>query len=150
MNLYLLTYIRRSLSRSGAILTALFVLSAPQTASAQFSVCNRTFDVINVALGQYDIDDFETSGWWTVGPNQCANVIDRILTARYVYVFAQDVFGREILTGATPMCVAPKRFDIKGDGDCLVRGYLEAKFQEVDTLRSERWTLFIYPPAGQS
>lgn len=117
-------------------------------AAAQFQVCNQTFDVVNVAVGQYDRDAFETSGWWTIGPNQCANVIDRELRARYIYVFAQDVFGKSVLTGATPMCVAPDRFEIRGETDCLVRGFIEARFLEVDTLRTERWTLFINAPPG--
>lgn len=115
-------------------------------ATSQFAVCNQTFDVLNVALGAYDHGDFETSGWWTIGPNQCANVIYEELTSRYIYVFAKDVFGREVLTGATPMCVAPDRFEIRGEQDCLIRGLIEARFHEVDTRKSERWTLFIYPP----
>ena len=115
---------------------------------AQFSICNQTFDVVNAAIGSYERDSFKTSGWWTIGPNQCANVIDETLHARYYYVFAQDVFGRIVLSGATPMCIAPGRFEIPGETDCLIRGYIEARFHEVDTLRSERWTLFIYPPAN--
>lgn len=116
-------------------------------AKAQFQVCNQTFDVVNLALGHFVRAAFETTGWWTVGPNQCVFLIEDQLEARYVYVFAQDVFGRVILSGATPMCVAPDRFVIRGERDCLVRGFLEARFHEVDTLRSERWTLFLYPPA---
>jgi uncharacterized membrane protein len=119
----------------------------PAPARAQFAVCNQTLTVLNVAIGRFEYDDFVTSGWWTVGPNRCANVIDEVLDVRYVYVFAQDVFGKEIMSGATPMCIAPKRFDIRGEADCLLRGYLEARFQEVDTYKSERWTLFIYPPS---
>ncbi|WP_245216631.1 DUF1036 domain-containing protein [Sagittula salina] len=115
-------------------------------AQAQFAVCNQTLNVMNVAVGRYDYENFTTSGWWTVGPNRCANVIDEVLNARYVYVFAQDVFGKEIMNGATPMCIDTKRFDIVGEEDCLVRGYLEARFKEVDTFKSERWTLFVYPP----
>ncbi len=119
---------------------------SPCPAQAAFSVCNQTLDVINVAIGQYKREAFETSGWWTVGPNQCATVIDAPLVSRYVYVFAQDVFGREILRGATPMCVEPERFEIRGEEDCLTLGYLEARFHEVDTQRAESWSLFIYPP----
>jgi uncharacterized membrane protein len=115
-------------------------------AQARFSVCNQTLDVVNVATGIYEIDSFVTSGWWTIGPNQCADVIERQLEARYVYVFAQDVFGRVVLSGSTPMCVAPDRFEIRGETDCLVRGYLDARFHEVDTLQTERWQLFLYPP----
>ncbi|WP_276152766.1 MULTISPECIES: DUF1036 domain-containing protein [unclassified Sulfitobacter] len=134
---------------TGLVVCALGLASLlPARAAAQFAVCNQTFDVINVALGAYDRTAFNTSGWWTIGPNQCANVIDDILTARYFYVFAKDVFGREVLTGATPMCVAPDRFEIRGEGDCLVRGLIEARFHEVDTRKSERWTLFVYPPPG--
>lgn len=122
------------------------MLLLPAQARAQFSVCNQTLNVLNVAVGRYQYDAFVTSGWWTVGPNRCANVIDEELNVRYVYVFAQDVFGKVIMSGATPMCVGPKRFDIRGEEDCLLRGYLEARFHEVDTFKSERWQVFIYPP----
>ncbi len=99
-----------------------------------------------MAIGTFERDALFTEGWWTIGPNQCANVIDDELTARYVYVFAQDVFGKMIVAGATPMCVAPHRFRIEGETNCLLNGYIEAPFQEVDTQRTERWTLFITPP----
>lgn len=122
-----------------------FALFAPP-AQAQFAVCNQTFDVVNVAIGKYDENLFETSGWWTIGPNQCANVVTEELTVRYIYVFAQDVFGKTILTGSVPMCVAPDRFEIRGETDCLVRGFIEARFHEVDTQRTERWTMFLVPP----
>jgi len=128
-----------------AALTALTV-SAP-AARAQFSVCNQTLNVLNVAIGRFVFDSFTTSGWWTIGPNRCANVIDEQLGVQFVYVFAQDVFGKEIMSGATPMCIAPDRFDIEGEEDCLLRGYLPARFHEVNTFKSERWTLFIYPPS---
>jgi len=128
------------------ILLATTQLLASEPAHAQFSVCNQTLDVVNVAIGRFDAGEFETSGWWTVGPNQCANVVETQLSARYLYAFAQDVFGRIVLAGAKPMCVAPGKFEIRGETDCLVRGFLEARFLEVDTRRSERWTLFLYPP----
>jgi len=118
------------------------------TASAQFAVCNQTFDVVNVAIGQYRREAFITSGWWTIGPNQCANVIDEELRARYIYVFAQDVFGKEVLSGSTTMCVGPNRFEITGETDYLVRGFIEARFHEVDTRRTERWKLFLTPSGG--
>jgi uncharacterized membrane protein len=112
---------------------------------AEFAVCNQSFDVVNVAIGQYERSDFVTRGWWTVGPNQCANVIRDKLETRYVYVFAQDVFGNAILNGGTSMCVGPKRFEIQGEADCAVRGYVEVPYVEVDTQRTERWTLFLSP-----
>ena len=127
---------------SARILSAfLALLSGP--AAAEFAVCNQSFDVVNVAIGQYEEDDFVTRGWWTVGPNQCANAVRDRLEARYVYVFAQDVFGNAILNGSTPMCIGIERFEIAGVEDCLARGFLSADFIEVDTLRTERWTLFL-------
>lgn len=134
------------LSKLGPIgaLGVLAALSA-SPAAAEFAVCNQSFDVVNVAIGQFERDSFVTRGWWTVGPNQCANVIKEKLQARYVYVFAQDVFGNAILNGATNMCVGPKRFEIQGEKDCAVRGFLEVPYVEVDTQRTERWTLFLTP-----
>ncbi|PID35336.1 MAG: hypothetical protein CR964_00095 [Rhodobacterales bacterium] len=129
------------------IVFTLFFQSLPHPARAEFAVCNQTFDVVNVAIGKYDRNVFATSGWWTIGPNQCANVITQELSVRYVYVFAQDVFGKVVLSGTTQMCVAPDRFDIRGEQDCAARGYINAPFHEVDTLATERWTLFLASPS---
>jgi uncharacterized membrane protein len=123
------------------------ILATGSAAHAEFAVCNQSFDVVNVAIGQYERDAFVTRGWWTVGPNQCANVIKEKLDARYVYVFAQDVFGNAILNGGTSMCVGPRRFEIQGEKDCAVRGFIEVPYVEVDTQRTERWTLFLTPQA---
>lgn len=127
----------------GALMLCLFGAGA---ARAEFAVCNQSFDVVNVAVGQFEEGEFGTQGWWTVGPNQCANVIREPLEARYIYVFAQDVFGKAILNGTTPMCIGVEKFTIRGETDCLLRGYLEAGFFEVDTQKTERWTLFLSAP----
>jgi uncharacterized membrane protein len=125
-------------------LTAAFIAALTATpAAAEFAVCNQSFDVVNVAVGQFVGADMVTEGWWTIGPNQCANVIRNELTARFIYVFAQDVFGKSILSGTTPLCIEPAKFEIRGEADCTQRGFLEVPFVEVDTLRSERWTLFL-------
>jgi uncharacterized membrane protein len=125
--------------------TIAVLLLTTSPAMAEFAVCNQSFDVVNVAIGQFERGAFVTRGWWTVGPNQCANVIREKLDARYVYVFAQDVFGNAILNGGTNMCIGPKEFEIQGEKDCAVRGYLEVPYVEVDTQRTERWTLFLTP-----
>lgn len=126
-------------------LLSLAVTASPLAAQAAFAICNQSFDVVNVAIGQYEDDTWVTRGWWTVGPNQCANAIREGLTARYIYVFAQDVFGNEVLNGSTPMCIGTAKFEARGVEDCLVRGYLTANFIEVDTQATERWTLFLTP-----
>ncbi|MCQ0969165.1 DUF1036 domain-containing protein (plasmid) [Paracoccus sp. TK19116] len=117
-------------------------LAAP-AARAEFRLCNQSFDVLNIALGQPHDDDFRSEGWWRVAPNQCATLIRGDLPARYLYVFATDVFGKEALSGSVPLCVAPKRFRIEGNANCLLRGYLDARFVEIDTGTAKDWTLNI-------
>lgn len=126
----------------------LLALMVPGAAKAQFAVCNQSFDVVNVAIGQPGLEGFSTEGWWTIGTNQCANVIQDELQNRYIYVYATDVFGQPLLDGAFSMCVGPKRFEIDGVQDCWGRGYQGADFFEVDTKETERWTLFLSPPGG--
>ncbi len=141
---------RRIPARSGAILggfLAVLLAGTPQSARANFQFCNQTLDVVNVAVGQWDVDEWESSGWWTVGPNQCANLIEHTLTARYVYVFARDVFNKAVLAGDTTMCIDPGEFRLRGGEDCLVNGHIPAQFYEVDTRRSERWTFYLSEPA---
>jgi uncharacterized membrane protein len=124
----------------------LLLLAAAGPARAEFSVCNQTLDVVNVAIGQQGPEAFTTEGWWTIGSNQCALVIREELRNRFIFVYASDVFGQPILRGAQSMCVAPKRFSIDGIESCWQRGYIEAKFLEVDTQAVERWTLFLTDP----
>jgi len=131
----------RKWAASGLIAAGLMAAAGP--ARAVFAVCNQSFDVVNVAIGLYEDGGFVTRGWWTIGPNQCANAVQESLTERYIYVFAQDVFGNIILNGATPMCVGTDRFVIRGIEECLLRGHLAADFIEVDTQQTERWTLFL-------
>ncbi|UWQ81764.1 DUF1036 domain-containing protein (plasmid) [Leisingera sp. S132] len=118
-------------------------LIAVRPARAAFTVCNQTLDVANLAVGVSEGDVFETLGWWVVGPSQCADLISHKLRSRYVYVFAKDVFGRVLLEGAAPMCVDAGRFRIRGESDCLVRGYTGARFHEVDTQQADSWTFFL-------
>lgn len=119
------------------------IIGMQSAARAEFSVCNQSLEVMNVAIGQLHHDKFRTQGWWKIGPNQCASIIQKPLKSRYIYVFAKDVFGKELLNGSVPMCISPNYFLIDGETDCLVRGFLPARFIEVDTNKSQRWTIFI-------
>lgn len=123
-------------------------LFLPGTALAQFAVCNQSYDVVNVAIGRDMTGEMQTDGWWTVGPNQCANVVREELTNRYIYIYAQDVFGQPILNGTNRMCIAPRKFTIRGITDCWRLGHIEAGFIEVDTQKTQRWTLFLGAPPG--
>lgn len=119
------------------------LICAADPAAAQFAVCNQSFDVVNIAVGRDFQGDFQTEGWWTVGPNQCANVVKDELESRYIYIYAQDVFGQPILRGTTEMCISPRKFVIRGLTECWSRGDVTAGFIEVDTQKTVRWTLFL-------
>ena len=127
---------------------AVAVLGVSAQARAEFAVCNQSFDVVNVAIGQLSGDQFETEGWWTIGTNQCANVVKEELGNRYIYVYATDVFGQPIIDGTVSMCIGEKRFVIEGIENCWERGHKAAMFREVDTQDTVRWTLFLSPPGG--
>lgn len=123
------------------LLLALIFVGGP--AAAQFAVCNQSFDVVNIAIGREIQGDFQTEGWWTVGPNQCANVVKHALKSRYIYIYAQDVFGQPILRGTTQMCISSRKFILRGITECWSRGNVTAGFIEVDTQETPRWTLFL-------
>jgi len=116
---------------------------ATSPARAEFTVCNQTLDVVNLAVGQEIDKSFQTEGWWTVGANQCVNVIREELGNRYIYIYATDVFGHGILSGSTDMCVEKRRFTIRGIDDCWKNGHIAARFYEVDTQEQSRWTFFL-------
>lgn len=140
-----LSYAVRCIAAFGALGLGGLLLSAG-VARAEFAVCNQSFDVVNVAIG-WDVDgDFQTEGWWTIGTNQCANVIRDELESRYIYVYAQDVFGKPMLNGTTTMCIETKRFTIRGISSCWSRGHIQARFIEVDTEKTQRWSLFLATP----
>lgn len=118
-------------------------------ARAEFTVCNQTLDVVNLAVGQEVREQTEaeafwqTEGWWTVGANQCVNVIRDVLVNQFIYIYATDVFGQPLLSGSTSMCVGTRRFVIRGDKECWASGHQAVPFFEVDTQKTERWTLFL-------
>lgn len=132
---------RRRFAAAG--LTLLAATALPAVARAEFTVCNQTLDVVNLSVGQKVDGSFQTDGWWTVGVNQCVNVIREELTNRYVYIYATDAFGHAILSGSTDMCVDKRRFTIRGIEECWQRGHIAARFYEVDTQAQIRWTFFL-------
>ena len=122
--------------------TLLSLLSIDR-AHAEFTVCNQTLDVVNLAVGQKVDHVDQTDGWWTIGANQCVNVIREELANRYIYIYATDVFGHAILQGSIEMCINRRRFTIRGIEECWQRGHIAARFVEVDTLDQVRWTYFL-------
>lgn len=138
---------RAWLDRSVLAMLAAFACFWAGSARAEFTVCNQTLDVVNLAVGQEVDQAFQTDGWWTIGANQCVDVIREELSNRYIYVYATDVFGNGMLEGSTDMCIEKRRFTIRGIDRCWQRGHILARFVEVDTQEQLRWTFFL---TGQS
>jgi len=115
-------------------------------ARAEFTVCNQTLDVVNVAVGQDVNDTIQTEGWWTIGANRCVDVIREELANRFIYIYTTDVFGQPVLEGNAAMCTGSKRFVIRGTDLCWQRGFRAAQYLEIDTQGEVRWTVFIRQP----
>ncbi|MEM8811303.1 MAG: DUF1036 domain-containing protein [Pseudomonadota bacterium] len=143
-----MTHVRRYGSRAGqralmAGLIAFLTGLSPTGAKAQFTICNQTLDVFNVAIGSEVDQEFQTEGWWTIAANRCVDVIRKELINRYIYVYATDVFRQPVMDGTVSMCIGADKFVIRGTDACWQRGYRAAHFAEVDTQAVERWTLFV-------
>ena len=135
---------------SRAAIPALICLSCVAAASAparaDFRVCNKTRSLINLAVGANAGQDFATEGWWTVTPGSCATPIRGPLTGRYVYLYATDVAGADVLEGAVSMCVDRMRFKATGVENCWRRGLEAVAFAEIDTQDARDWTTFLTEP----
>lgn len=102
--------------------------------------------MINVALGYARDGGFESEGWWVIGANRCVDLIRTAIPARYLYLYAEDVFHKPVLTGTMNACVASGKFLIVGERDCWKRGNVEVPFVEIDTKSLESWTFILTTP----
>jgi uncharacterized membrane protein len=119
-------------------------------ARAAFRVCNQSVTLYNVAIGAEINEKFATEGWWTLPGNTCVTPIKEDLATlklRYVYIYATTATGDSAFEGNWEMCVDTKRFKIEKIADqpwdCWVRGFVQAKFKEIDTGTTGSWTVFI-------
>ncbi len=130
-----------------ALISLVALVGAPAPARADFRVCNKTRSLINLAVGRTNAgDDFVTEGWWTVTPGSCATLVRGPLTGRYVYLYATDIEGVDVLKGTVSMCIDRGKFKAYGVENCWRRGLQAVTFAEVDTLNSPDWTTFLTEP----
>ena len=125
----------------GAVAVGTLLAATP--ARADFSVCNDSFDVLNVALARDAGAGFVSQGWWTLSPNHCAVLLHGEIDSRYFYLHAMDVFGRPVLTGEAEFCIAEQRFVVPGAQDCWQRGHMAGGFAEIDTGQARHWIVFL-------
>jgi len=122
----------------------LVILSTP--ARADFRVCNKTHALINIAIGTDAGEAFKTEGWWVATPGSCATPIRGPLKSRFVYLYATDIDGVDLVAGAATMCIDRGKFTAFGAENCWRRGLQAVTFAEIDTLDSSDWTTFLTDP----
>ena len=113
---------------------------------AEFRVCNKTHALINIAVGTDAGEVFKTEGWWVATPGSCATPIRGPLKSRFVYLYATDIDGVDLLTGTATMCIDRGKFTAFGADNCWRRGLQAVTFAEIDTLDSSDWTTFLTDP----
>lgn len=116
-------------------------MSFAATAHADFRICNKTQSRVGVAIGYKDNDVWSTEGWWNVAANSCETLIRGPLVARFYYLYAIDYDQGGEWAGKAFMCTREKEFTIKGNTDCLARGFDRTGFFEVDTIEQKNWTV---------
>ena len=135
---------RRNRCRALAALGGLSLVAALMgatlgPAAAQYRVCNKTGNPVQVAIGYKDLTEgWTTEGWWTVSAHSCETLIKGALVRRYYFIHASDQYGGNWSGGAV-MCTAKREFTIRGFKDCRARGYDESGFKEVDVGEHRSW-----------
>ena len=127
---------------------ALLAIFAGQ-ARADFRLCNNTGSRVGVALGYKDSEGWITEGWWNVSSRTCETLLRGGLVARFYYIYAVDYDRGGEWSGHAFMCSREKEFTIRGNDNCLARGYDRTGFFEVDTGEQRTWTVQLTDTAEQ-
>jgi uncharacterized membrane protein len=139
----------RCITGTVALVTALLACSA-YPAMADFRLCNNTGSRVGVALGYKDAEGWTTEGWWNVSARSCETLLRGALVARYYYIYAVDYDRGGEWSGHAYMCSREKEFTIRGNENCLARGYDRTGFFEVDTSEQRSWTVQLTDSAEQT
>ena len=138
-------WVSRSIQlQRGLAFALLLIFSSP--ARADFRVCNKTHALINIAVGTDAGEAFRTEGWWVATPGSCATPVRGPLKSRFVYLYATDIDGVDLVAGTATMCIDRGKFIAFGADNCWRRGLQAVTFAEIDTLDSSDWTTFLTDP----
>ena len=125
-------------------------LASASPAHADFRLCNNTGSRVGIALGYKDAEGWITEGWWNISARSCETLLRGSLVARYYYIYAVDYDRGGEWSGHAYMCSREKEFTIRGNEDCLARGYDRTGFFEVDTGEQRAWTVQLTDNAEQT
>jgi uncharacterized membrane protein len=138
----------RSAIAAAAVVVGM-VLASASAAHADFRLCNNTGSRVGIALGYKDSEGWITEGWWNISARSCETLLRGSLVARYYYIYAVDYDRGGEWSGHAYMCSREKEFTIRGNEDCLARGYDRTGFFEVDTGEQRAWTVQLTDSAEQ-
>jgi uncharacterized membrane protein len=94
-------------------------------------LCNRTPGRLWAAIARRRGEGWESRGWWSLPPGDCARTIDEPLLqgSYFVHAFMESAQGeRYLATGGDTFCTSPSRFAIIGRENCEARYYDTALF----------------------
>lgn len=118
-------------------------LAAAPAARAELRVCNKTANMVALALGGFDGKEWSSRGWFYAPPKECVTLIKGALSSRYYYLHGVHMSVDGGWEGNRGFCVSAKNFAILGRNDCEARGYKRAGFFEIDTGDKDTWTTFL-------
>ena len=110
-------------------------------AQADFTICNKTYGTVSVAIGYRDGDQWVSEGWWNLSYEDCAQVDQGDLRQTYYYVRGESDDGETYWTDDYTFCYVDEVFTIRGDENCSGRGYKSGGFMEIDTGNKLDYTL---------
>ena len=88
----------------------LWQFGSPQTAFADFRLCNDTTSLVGVALGYRESSKWVTEGWWQIPGETCTSLIEGDLNSRFYYLYAEDADKGGQWRGEIFMCTADRAF----------------------------------------
>ena len=154
MNRSTIVTFTRSIDRARAALAVAICLigfmAFASPADADFRLCNNTGGRVGIALGYKDGEGWITEGWWNISARSCETLLRGSLVARYYYIYAVDYDRGGEWSGHAFMCSRDKEFTIRGNDDCLARGYDRTGYFEVDTGEQRAWTVQLTDSAEQA
>ena len=119
---------------------------------ADFRVCNKSEEAVNVSIGYKSADYGWTSeGWWKLGRRDCKILVEGQLSSRYYYIYGAGEDGGT-WSGSKKQegghfCVSTQKYTLHnrdyqtGDSlDCTTGDFKTVKFDEIDTEDNENFT----------
>ncbi len=126
--------------------------AASKASQEGYNICNETSEKMWTAVGFKHEKQWQSKGWWMVGPGQCTQVINQALPSNEFYVYAVTDRGATgegeelvVASGEHTFCTADVLFDIPDKEKCDERGFEEYGFQKVETGGEKLWSHKLTP-----